>query len=348
MNTNTFIELKDILKKFKSIPPLKSVDRTYLELTGYPHFENVSSNILRFVFDTHEVHGFKELFIQAITDCIPDFENENDSYEVLSVEREFSTDLRKRIDLVVECGTFVITIENKIFHWLANDLKNYKETIEKCFKKKDNRYYIILSPRNEPVHSGFISVTYKQFFERLKAHLGNYFLGSNNTYLIFLNDFIQTIENLTRMNDFTINKETFNFFYQNDDLIEILLEEKVKMTNFLYKKRRQLADCVDITNLTGFSEKWLWKKQVIAFEFVINEKTIVLDIRIDLNRIEAELFERDGGNYETIDKLDIIKNHEYIQPSQRGYTIFSEAKAFYEIDPTIFATQIRMILEKIK
>ncbi|UAY55721.1 PD-(D/E)XK nuclease family protein [Arachidicoccus terrestris] len=348
MASHTIAELEVLLENFKKTAPLKAADPTYMELSGYPHFENVSSNILSFFFDTRQVHGFQELFLQAITDCIADFKNVNESFEVLSVEREFSTDVKKRIDLIIECGTFVITIENKIFHRLVNDLKNYKDTIEKRFRKKQNRYYIVLSPRKEPVDNGFISVTYNQFFDRLKAHLSDYCLETNNAHLIFLNDFIQTIENLTGMDDSTINKQTFDFFFQNNDLIDALFAEKVNMENLLFRKRRQVADNIDTSGLTGFVKQWIWKREVIAFEFIIDAKTIVLDIWIGLNHIEAELFERDGVDYKTIDKLEIVKNQEYKQTSKRGYLIFTEDKRFYEIKTVVFAEKIRKILEKIK
>jgi len=53
-----------LLLAFRSLPR-SSRGRTFMEVSGYPHYENVSSNILGFYFDPAAEHGLKDLLLSA-------------------------------------------------------------------------------------------------------------------------------------------------------------------------------------------------------------------------------------------------------------------------------------------
>ena len=61
MNT----DFTKILIDFKSIPKHKRT-RTFMEISGYPHYENVCSNILKFYLDTKNEHGLKNLVLNSL------------------------------------------------------------------------------------------------------------------------------------------------------------------------------------------------------------------------------------------------------------------------------------------
>lgn len=94
-----------------------------MELSGYPHLENVYSNILAFFLDPGCEHGFGSLFLQSLL-CVAGYETIQDD-EAVEVKTEESTMSRKRIDLVISTDTLIVGIENKIYQPLHNDLEDY-------------------------------------------------------------------------------------------------------------------------------------------------------------------------------------------------------------------------------
>jgi len=53
-----------LLLDFRALPEAKR-NRTFMEVSGYPHYENVCTNILRFYFDPDGDHGLGDLLISA-------------------------------------------------------------------------------------------------------------------------------------------------------------------------------------------------------------------------------------------------------------------------------------------
>ena len=51
--------LTKLLIDFKSIPQYKRT-KTFMEISGYPHYENVCSNILSFYLNPANEHGLKD------------------------------------------------------------------------------------------------------------------------------------------------------------------------------------------------------------------------------------------------------------------------------------------------
>ena len=53
-----------LLLAFRALPETKR-SRTFMEVSGYPHYENVCSNILRFYLDPAAEHGLSDLLLSA-------------------------------------------------------------------------------------------------------------------------------------------------------------------------------------------------------------------------------------------------------------------------------------------
>lgn len=53
-----------MLEAFPKPDTESDIPQTFLEIAGYPHLENVASNILEFFFDTQAEHQFETLFLE--------------------------------------------------------------------------------------------------------------------------------------------------------------------------------------------------------------------------------------------------------------------------------------------
>ena len=243
MNLNEAEEfLKEVNKIYKKIP---KKEKTFMQISGYPHYENVCSNILSFYLNPKEEHGFQDLIIKELLKASNTEHYENINLKNISVFREYTTEKGNRIDIVVQNENIVIGIENKITARLYNDLEDYSNTLDKLNK---NNIKIVLSVKDETkTTSGtnFINITYKQFFSSLKEKLLQYKEVDNKWY-IYLIDFIKNIEGYevektmeVELNEWIKNHEQdINNFYEllkvvkggmNKKISEYgnLLEEKI-------------------------------------------------------------------------------------------------------------------------
>lgn len=336
----------NIVSEFSKLNKTDLYLPTFMEISRYPHFENVCSNILGFYFDTHQSHNFSDLFVKSLTDCTSDNEWGKFDLQVIDCIREFSTDQLKRIDLVIEGNDWVIVIENKIFHTLNNDLEHYEKTIKKIYPK--NKYlFIVLSIKKEDTSGSFINVTYETFFNKLKPLIGQYAIKANSLYLTYLFDFIKTIENHYIVEE--INKEMFQFIVKNEETINALNNEKNNIQNRLISTVNKLIQLIEYNNPFCF-QKWIWNKTTLVFDFKFDSKTVALDITINKTNVVSEIFVRDHvKDYELLDKLHLIKYKTMnYKKNHRGYDLFEESINFFDIQTDELLTKIKNIIEQIK
>ncbi|MFT5251127.1 MAG: hypothetical protein ACI87N_000098 [Flavobacteriales bacterium] len=346
------IKYKQLIKEFKKIPKKNEVLPTYLEICGQPHYENVCSNILSFFFDTKRNHKFKDLVLKSLLDCVDETISNNYDIETKKIHREYIVNENKRIDLVIECNELIITIENKIHHWLANDLNLYEKSIEKHFDNVEKKIYVVLSLKEENIKtSSFKNVTYETFFNKLKQNSGHYFVNANNQYTTFLLDFIKSIENLYHME--SINKEYFDFLVKNKDVFDEINAERVKLNYSLQNVVSKVMSVIPPTE--GNRNLWLYQKVDIVNDFTFEDGVVALDFVFDLTEVRASLWLRKNktakGKYEILDQLQLIKEkpNSFIKTDNKyGYKVFKESINFFEINPDEFAKKIENILNKIK
>lgn len=353
------IKFEKLFQEFNKLPKAKTRTPTYLEISGQPHFENVCSNILSFYFNTKECHGLKDLVLLSFLESLNDKFEFEDNFETISIERELYVTDQKRIDIVVETSEIVVTIENKIFHQLINDLNIYENSIKSIYPNK-KYYFAVLSLKNEIVDEGteFVAVTYESFFEKLKINLGNYFIYSNNQYTTFLIDFIQTIENLTKNK--TMNKQYLDFFIANKKEIEELIKETDKLKSYLGQKVNDIIsvfenEVFDLIKINPkLISKWIWQKNTIVFEFDFNEKKIWLPFVIDYNKITGLIYVRKDKNNinendELLSKLELLNSFDTLKYNDEGRLIIYEKDIqFTEINIDEFANELIRIISKIK
>ncbi len=238
-------EITQLLLDFEKIPKPKRT-RTLLEISGYPHFENVCSNILKFYLDPNNEHGLKDLILNSLIQ-IADKEFVIDcDFEQVKVEREIQTRADKRLDLLIITKKYVIGIENKIFHILNNDLNDYSNTVLwHCEQNDKTPINIVLSLNKLSTQdivkarsANFINVTYEEFFSQIEKKIGSYLSHSNPTYTIYLTDFIKSIQNLKQ----TImeNNALWSFFKANSAIVQELTNKFNEYKNNVFAKAEQL------------------------------------------------------------------------------------------------------------
>lgn len=338
-------KFEKLIQEFSKLPKAKVVLPTYLEIAGQPHFENVCSNILAYFFNTNESHGLKDLVLKSFIECIDETLLLEYDIETINIERELYVDEQKRIDIVIECNDLVITIENKIYHILNNRLDLYVESINSRYPNK-NYKFIVLSLKDEKPEKPFIAVTYEKFFQKLKQNLGTYFVNTNNQYTTFLIDFIQTIENLTKMKKH--NQKYIEFYLKNMNEVDNLVNEHEDLKKALYTKVNQLYDLISTTENSNIIKKWIYLKNVIVVDFNFNGKKVGLDIVFTFNKIQFSLIARDSKNLEFVKNLSLFKTFTDYKINGKRIDFKETEIIFTEIDEEHFIKEVSQIISIIK
>ena len=114
-----------LLDEFEGLSGRLSRPQTFMEIGGYPHYENVCSNFLAYFFDPEGPHGLGSLFLDALVGAVGIEGVEGGLGGNVSVEREVFTDAGNRIDLLIKSDSHAVLIENKIFAAVANPFEDY-------------------------------------------------------------------------------------------------------------------------------------------------------------------------------------------------------------------------------
>src|SRR5687768_8358971 len=98
-----------LLQAYSTVPK-RPIQRTFLEIAGIAHHENVWSNILQFFLEPQNEHGLDNLVLTALSECLG-----KNSFQVFPgqkvvVEREVTSLAGGRMDLVIETPTHLIVV----------------------------------------------------------------------------------------------------------------------------------------------------------------------------------------------------------------------------------------------
>jgi len=341
------IDHKKLLDEFKKLPRTPQRDPTTLELSGYPHLENVYSNILAFFLDPEREHGFGSLFLNSLL-SVAKYEEIQDDEEV-EVNREEITETRKRIDLVISTDTLIIGIENKIKGKLYNDLEDYGRRLTKQAQVNEQHVCKILlglnSPNDDNELFGFKSITYQEYFGEILERIGPILIGSNDRYLKFALEVIETIKHLTEGS--AMKPEMLDFFQRKQTDVEDLVQEVDNLKKDMEKRVTALRDILDISgqrpivyrrsrerHLLNYS---LYCSITIEDDFVLVINTYIspegwnVEIEGDLQRIKIWL-DTQGVDYE-------------IWPGHNACGLNLPSRLPYDASPEEVAAQVKPLLE---
>ena len=237
-----------LIQEFTRLDLQEQVPPTFLEISGYPHYENVISNILAFYIEQNP-QGIGLWLLSSIFDVLGETVSDYEEIEVKEVNRELPTSNNKRIDIVIETNQYLIAIENKIWHKIDNPFEEYvhhiKQLIGESEEEKESKFILLtLKKKNYSKKEliDFKQISYEELFKALEKRLSE--LETNNyeedfaKYLIFIKDLIQTIRNMSQIN---LSEDFINYIRMNQkELNSMKAEVFVKFENFIKNQFNQI------------------------------------------------------------------------------------------------------------
>ena len=320
-NTAGIQDLREFLESYAVRPVADSAPPTLMKIAGFPHWENVYSNILAFFLDAGQIHGFGQLFIRsmlaAYCEHCPDGwpASDLDPEDVRATDevlREVVTATGKRIDLLIKCADFLVCIENKIWSVVHNDLGDYRRHCEKSGERRPV-LGIVLSPHRVPANQRrrtldvhcFVNVTYTDLVEQLRRRLGNYIGPHNIRYQYLLFDFVEQADQFSRTGTMTDDQRLFLEFWRgNEEKIANIQSICDALQNKLGAKEKAQAHidrCWERLNASEqevFSTPWIWDRRVAVFDLAdkgyILGCGVFLDVEFHPLRVRQMLGKRRG------------------------------------------------------
>jgi len=220
---------------------------TFFSIAKFPHYENVMSNVYQFFFSTENPHGLGSLCVDALGDVLTTKRSglpwPAHSFRRAYVHRELRTDNDKRLDILLHNGadeaswrqaSTVILIENKVYHWLANDLGDYWNFVRKA-NPNSNSIGVVLCLNRETIpiqwQNNWLVITHLEWAQAVEKRLGPLLYRAEGRYLTLLLELIENIR--TMSNDKENAKDLLRFFQQNYASIQHIAKLKQQLLEAL-------------------------------------------------------------------------------------------------------------------
>ncbi|WP_211483257.1 PD-(D/E)XK nuclease family protein [Fodinibius roseus] len=333
--------METLVSEFRILNPIPKNTPTIFEVSGYPHFEDVASNVLQFFFQSTHDHGLSSLMVQSLLNTVESLNKDGTSsdYSVLDVEREVVTDKGNRIDLVIETETKCIAIENKLFAILNNDLQDYQKFIKDSYPDKERIYLVLsLQPKRKPDNWDklkFTEILYEDLLNNIEGYLDKV-TPQDEKVQIYLTDFIKTIRNLSKGTELTMGFLEYLQEYKSE--IELLHKYAfVDFKNEIKKKGDIIRDNIKLEE-NGFNSFHLNKphslEYVQGFEKVISDGNsrfkLQIKVRLQPKEYRVELWVGDESHLgafnnfikSRIEKYNTLESH----PENNAGKIYEEVK----------------------
>ena len=245
---------------------------TFFSIAGFPHYENVMSNVYQFFFSTDEAHGLGSLCIDALGDVLHEKFDvapwPEKTFRRTYACRELRTDNDKRLDILLhngldedgwkKAGTTVL-IENKVYHWLANDLGEYWQFVEQE-NLSCKKIGIVLGLKREyipdPWHLNWVSITHFEWAKAVEKRLGSAIYRAEPRYITLLLELIENIRAMTNANE-NFNA-TMQFVQQNMSAIRQIEAMREQLFYQIPDAIREALPGFDVYSpKSGQDEAWL-------------------------------------------------------------------------------------------
>lgn len=350
-----------LLSDFNRVPPSPELEETIFEIAGYPHYENVASNILKFFIDPKQNHGLGTLVLESLLRASHQPVSESDPQDI-AVTREEPTE-SGRLDLFVVTTSLVVGVENKLFHDVNNPFAEYAKFVQKSAEESGREPVLLLLALNEPPSNlplaGFRLVTYERFFDQLLDSIGRILPATNIRYVTYLMDFVSTIKNLRgrpQMLD-----PIRNFIVRNADtaaeferrLNELKLDMKKKLAAVSDQVNLSAdASLYDVAGPRPYDDDWfIWLALCHFWEIKIpNQKNLAVDVFLSPNEWDVVAFRRQRNGFSAQEDISDFLAARGIQFTRKElYDRRAVCFTFpYESDPTEIARNVQGLIETLR
>lgn len=291
---------------FDALPDTLPSSMTFMEIAGYPHYENVCSNILKFYFNPKtRLHGLDDLLLKSLLQCINVKDKGFLAHEEIKVKREVPTS-SGRIDLVIYTNNWVIAIENKIRHFLDNDLDEYALFLDKEHNGKQiSKIVLSVKPEKPVATSGFVNLTYKRFINQIEKNLETYSGDVADQYYLFFKHFLQTIKNMYM--PIVMEQEEIDFLLNNQENIAEIIQLENKLSTYINQRANFIKNNVkSFENITG----WVYANYDVGFHFTYNDTQYKIECPIERHGISITIcVEINKVDKVELEKLDYFKKN---------------------------------------
>lgn len=265
---------------FKQIPDSVPQQLTFIEIAGFPHYENVCSNILKFFFNNNtKVHFLEDLVFRSFLEASGNYTQPFSNTENMKVKREVVTK-KGRIDLLIYTTEWVVAIENKIRHILNNDLQDYADFLNKEFPNHKQLKVVLSINREIGLKAGFVNLLYKEFVKKIESNLLGYIGDTANAYYLFLQHFLETIKNL--YTPIPMEKTEIDFLIANQTKIDELIRLENKFNSYVNQRAHYIKNNIPINS--SF-EKWVYEGYDVGFHYTHGDDRYKIECLLDKNGI---------------------------------------------------------------
>lgn len=349
MDTTCLESFEELLDEFKKLPDRVERPPTFMEIAGYPHYENACSNILAFFMDPEESHGLGTLMLDALANAGRIVDADEGFGGNIAVEREVSTEAGNRIDLLIESDDRAVLIENKIYANVSNPFADYTDYLDRRITDGRAKHKLLLTvfPTDEGRTWEFANLTYAKFVEEMRSLLGNYVSSADTRYLTIFLDFLNTLGNLQRGT--RMDQEFIKFLAERDDDIKKLFNDLKSFRADMRKKIEELRDLVEWNQYPSIEKEGLWRADTVGmfdnlFHHIrITEDLLVgVDTHLDPHGWEIQIYPRDKGDPTKLTSL--LESLGISFEDSRGWRLYAHPARF-AYDENL--DQIRPVLQEI-
>ena len=249
-------EAEKLLDDFRKLPSRVERPQTFMEIAGYPHYENVCSNLLAFFMDPAEPHELGTLVLDALVSASNITAADEEVNSNISVEREVSTNAGNRIDILIESDTQAILVENKIYANVNNPFDDYAGFLDNRISDGRAKHKLLLTvfPTNAGSEWEFVNLTYGDLIYQIRAMLGHHVSDADTRHLTMFLDFLNTLENLRKGS--RMDSQFVDLLAERHEDAENFLVEIETFRKDLRKKVRELRNLIDVEGHKGVKQSF--------------------------------------------------------------------------------------------
>lgn len=236
--------LKEEMDEFvkKPLPLVQKRQKTFFDIAGFPHYETVMSRCYAYFLSSESGDQLSGVFMDALLQLIKKQSGKELLFDKWEVTPEVTTNSGNRIDILItspenSTGPCII-IENKIYHWLDNDLNDYWNYSKSAVEQKIG---IVLSLFKQEipdeVKGKFINILHSEYIESVLAALDKSLIESKS--LLYLEEFFTSLNNLKT--DEVMNEQTL-FYLNNLETVNKIVDTKFAASNYVIQQLKVAAE----------------------------------------------------------------------------------------------------------